>query len=1224
MKILSLRFKNLNSLVGEWLIDFTAPEYVVDGIFAITGPTGSGKSTILDALSLALYGQTPRLPKINKSGNEIMSRRSGECFSEVVFETLTGRYRCHWSQHRSRRQPGGELQSQKHEIADDLTGKIIESKLQDTLAAVVKRTGMDFDQFTRSMLLAQGGFAAFLQARDDDRAPVLEQITGTEIYSLISMKVHERHRFEQQKLKLLRDECSGIQLLDAESVAAVEAALTVKQRDEVNLISRQHQAETALRWLRQIAAMQGELEGMQGSFDELKSFEERFTVDRQRMELARRAAAFEPAYTTVEQLQELQKRELHNKNTLESALEETKLLFATQRDAFVQAVEKQQQVKEEAKNLSVVLRDVRALDVQISFKMEQCREQEKAVSLLHEQSVTLERQIARIETETQHARQKVEESERYLAQHESDRTLLASLSGLEAAVGQHREAEEGELKAQATLQQKQQELAEAGMVHRKAQQEATAERAALEASRTQRELLSQKLATLLAGVSIPQLREEREHLLERTRVLEAFAARLSNASHIGEHLVATERTLLENDAALSRTTLEMESLTLLQQKEAVIVEGLEHQAVLRSKILSLEKERTLLLDGQPCPLCGSTHHPWAEESPETTGDDDTLRLARLALQESTGKISTLKLEWAKAASDREHYERQLLADRRAQADERAAGSNLAKELGIAEELNHEQAMQRVAAARSQAAQQAEALAEAEQLEAAQKRAEREMQQLHQHLAETVRREDAADYRQKSAAMEVKRGEESCNTSRERRVVLHESLQRQLAGYNILSGKKGTWGEALQELHVRADEWQRAIDRKTTARQQIAALESSLEAQHELRAAKTVELGERVRLSLAAQTTVAALQEQRQQLFGAQHPDEVERSLAERVKAAEASLEDARSRRDKALQQIGDLSARLEMVANSSGGRALMITEKQAQLTRELATVGFESLERFLAARLERDALEKLEDRAKRLAARRLELETLQSERQCKLMNEQQLALTDTSPEELQGEIEQLSLNCATLRSAIEELKQQLFAHESAAALLREKTAALAAHQAECTRWTTLNELIGSADGKRYRNFAQGLTFDIMIGHANRQLVNMSDRYLLVRSTDHPLGLNVIDNDQAGEVRSTLNLSGGESFIVSLALALGLSQMSSRNVRVDSLFLDEGFGTLDEDALDTALQTLAALQQNGKIIGIISHVPALKERITTQIRVHPLSGGRSRLSGPAVREISRQG
>ncbi|NTW99492.1 MAG: AAA family ATPase, partial [Geobacteraceae bacterium] len=129
MKILSLRFKNLNSLCGEWLIDFTAPEYALDGIFAITGPTGSGKSTILDAVSLALYGQTPRLEKINKSGNEIMSRQSGECFSEVLFETVSGRYRCHWSQHRSRKQPGGELQTQKHEIADEATGRIIESKL---------------------------------------------------------------------------------------------------------------------------------------------------------------------------------------------------------------------------------------------------------------------------------------------------------------------------------------------------------------------------------------------------------------------------------------------------------------------------------------------------------------------------------------------------------------------------------------------------------------------------------------------------------------------------------------------------------------------------------------------------------------------------------------------------------------------------------------------------------------------------------------------------------------------------------------------------------------------------------------------------------------------------------------------------------------------------------------------------------------------------------------
>jgi exonuclease SbcC len=175
-------------------------------------------------------------------------------------------------------------------------------------------------------------------------------------------------------------------------------------------------------------------------------------------------------------------------------------------------------------------------------------------------------------------------------------------------------------------------------------------------------------------------------------------------------------------------------------------------------------------------------------------------------------------------------------------------------------------------------------------------------------------------------------------------------------------------------------------------------------------------------------------------------------------------------------------------------------------------------------------------------------------------------------------------------------------------------------QSVLDRWSALSRLIGSADGKKYRNFAQGLTLEIMVSYANNQLSKLSDRYLLIRDKEEPLELNVMDNYQAGEIRSTKNLSGGESFIVSLALALGLSRMSSRNVRVDSLFLDEGFGTLDEDSLETALSTLAGLRQEGKMIGVISHVGAMKERIGTKIVVQPVREGRSVLSGPGCKCI----
>ena len=143
--------------------------------------------------------------------------------------------------------------------------------------------------------------------------------------------------------------------------------------------------------------------------------------------------------------------------------------------------------------------------------------------------------------------------------------------------------------------------------------------------------------------------------------------------------------------------------------------------------------------------------------------------------------------------------------------------------------------------------------------------------------------------------------------------------------------------------------------------------------------------------------------------------------------------------------------------------------------------------------------------------------------------------------------------------------------------IKEKQSAIEAQKKECHRWEKLHGLIGSADGKKYRNFAQGLTFELMVSHANQQLKKMTDRYLLIRDDQQPLELNVVDNYQAGEIRSTKNLSGGESFIVSLTLALGLSKMASRKVRVDSLFLDEGFGTLDEEALETALETLSGLQ-----------------------------------------------
>ena len=172
------------------------------------------------------------------------------------------------------------------------------------------------------------------------------------------------------------------------------------------------------------------------------------------------------------------------------------------------------------------------------------------------------------------------------------------------------------------------------------------------------------------------------------------------------------------------------------------------------------------------------------------------------------------------------------------------------------------------------------------------------------------------------------------------------------------------------------------------------------------------------------------------------------------------------------------------------------------------------------------------------------------------------------------------------------------------------------------KWDALNALIGSADGAKFSRIAQSITFESLLRFANMNLNRMSDRYVLVRDDANPakpLELAVIDTYQAGEQRPVANLSGGESFIVSLALALGLSEMSSGRARIDSLFIDEGFASLDENYMEAALQTLSTLgSREGKLVGVISHVESLKERIDVQIEVKKLSGGRSTLEGPGVK------
>lgn len=1181
MKILSLRLKNLNSLKGEWRIDFTRPPFADNGLFAITGPTGAGKSTLLDAICLALYHQTPRLKSISAADNDIMTRHTADCLAEVEFEVNEGQqravYRAFWSQRRARDKADGALQAPKVEFAAldaNGDGTILSTQSNDKLKRIAEITGLDFPRFTKSMLLAQGGFAAFLNASANERAELLEELTGTEIYGDISRKVFEQAREAKAELDQLKARADGMELLDAEQRAAMQQAAADLDA-QLAEIQRQHAATQQQRqWRLDLAQGEQDKQAAATRLDEADAALEAAAPELRRLAASEPAEALKPLHRAWQDSETACRQ---SAGELQALHAQHATLHGAQRAAHCTARHLAVQIAEQA-----------------AKRLQQSRSERQRI----DDFCTAHPQRAQLGEHLGVWRQQFE-------QHDKLEQEIAAQQKARQALTQQQADDARHLAAQnATVDQ--------------AEKAKTAADSALHAAQSEqhRRLAGQTPATLRQQWQAEQNGVTRwqhlENLARQQRELVARqAAQVAQLAQGRQQIEAQENTL---------ATLR------LQHKELNAQVG-DKQKLLEQerRIQSLEAHRRQLQPGEACPLCGSAEHPAIDAYRALD-----VSATAAALQEKQAALEALVAQGQKAAAD-------VAASRATQNQWQAQLDKTGQEIADGQR----EWIGQIALLAAEPPLAADDWQQADRLQAGQRAAEQGAARLGQML-------QAAEA-----------GELALNRARQ---LANDSAR----AWQTARGQLHLQQQAAQTVLARQTELQQALAKAGQARAELAArLGATLaEAGHALPADpvpwlierdgewrhwqqtqhRRQELGEALTRQQdqaeAAQAQAALWRERWQALRSTggegQNPatdsgddlaaDSVADSGDDHASAASAETDidqaAALARRADEIarltEQLAALQGRRAQLESSQAERQKALSEASTAWRTALAGSPFADPAAFAAALLpaeERQRLGQLQEQR--------QLARQQAAAVLKAAGEKLLRLRATPPgttADATPPLAELERQLAALDSQRRGLSEQLGAQRALLASDAQRRqsqqallARIAGQSAETDIWQRLDSLIGSARGDKFRKFAQGLTLDHLLHLANRHLSRLHGRYLLRRKASGELELDIVDGWQGETARDTRTLSGGESFLVSLALALALSDLVSHKTSIDSLFLDEGFGTLDGETLEIALNALDTLNASGKMIGIISHVDGLKERIPAQIRVAKGGGvGHSRL------------